>query len=262
MLPKIEVPTFDVEIPSTKQKVKMRCMKVREEKLLLMARQGNDPTEILSAIRQVVNNCLVTEVNMDQLALFDLEYLFLKLRAQSISDKAEVSYIDNDEVATEIEKLETETMQEEAVNREIEKIRKKATRTFTIDLNSIKVEFPEGSDNTIQVNNKVGIVLRYPPASLYSDENFLKSSTDQLVDMLITKSIEKIYDGETIIDPSKEDPEKLKDWINDLDPKTHEKIEKFFSQLPHLRHVIKYTNKNGKEREIVLSTLNDFFLFA
>jgi hypothetical protein len=261
MLPRIDVPSFEVTIPSTGQKVKLRCMKVREEKILLMAKEGNDPGEILNAVKQVVQNCLTERVDLDNLAIFDVEFLFLRLRAQSVSDKAEVAYIDNDEVATAMEGIIPDN---KAYDLELAKAQRGATYTFNIDLNTVEVKFPEKLEKNLKVNDKVGVILRFPPASLYSDKEFMDSSGEKLVNMLIQKSIETIYDGDKVTELAKNprERENLAEWIDGLDVKVYNKLKAFFGDLPHLNYEIKYTNKNGKDRVITLTTLNDFFSFV
>lgn len=239
ILPKIMHPVFVVTVPSTKETVKMRQMLVKEEKILLMAREGEDRQEILTAIKQVVNNCLETKVDIDNLTLFDVEYLFLRLRAQSVSPETKVSYIDNDDGKT---------------------------YTFDVDLNEVVVKFPENAEKEIKASDMVTIVMRYPPASLYSDKEFLSSEGEKLVDMLIQRSIDTIYDGKNVIDvassASKMTATDLQKWIEELDIKTYNKIRDFLNNLPSLFYEIKYTNANGKERVITLATLNDFFTLA
>jgi hypothetical protein len=261
-LPKIETPVFNVELPSDKEKsVTMRVMKVKEEKILLMAKQSNDPMEVLAAIKQVVNNCMVNEnVSVNDIALFDLEYLFLKLRAQSVNDIAEVAYLDNEEVADHIKQ---NTKEDEQPTEELmEEARRKATRTFKIDLRKVKVQFPKESDRRVPINDKTGIVLKYPPAELYGDKEFIESKPEDVLDILISKSIDYIYEGENITHMDKVNLDEIKEWLDNLDVKTHNKLIEFFSELPHLHYEIKYKNKLGSERKIELTTLNDFFQFA
>jgi len=267
MLPKLESPTFKVKIPSMEQEVTMRCMKVKEEKILLMAKEGGDYGEILSSVKQVVQNCVVEpKTNVDDLAIFDIEYLFLKLRARSVSETTEVAYIDNDEVAT--------AMGDSADQVKLQVEQRKATYSFTIKLDDVVVQFPEKTEKEIKISDTAGIVLRYPPAALYSDKEFMNASGEKLVDLLIQKSIQTIYDGkdvknfggvftgaEAAIRRAREQ-EELSVWINDLDIKTYNKIRSFFNDLPHLNYEIKYTNKNGKDRTISLTNLNDFFTLA
>lgn len=262
MLPRIDSPTFTIEIPSTKEKITMRMMKVSDEKLLLMAKEAGDPGEILSAVKQVVQNCIVPpagpdkkDISIDDFAIFDIEYMFLMLRAHSVSDVAEVSYIDNEEVNSMVGDSPSEA--------DLRKAQTASTRTFKIDLKNVKVKFPEKTESQIKINNKVGIHLRYPPASLYSDKEFLNATGDELINKLIISSIDTIYDGNVIsydkTHPAQ--PGELKEFIEGLDVKVYNKIKDFFTELPHLEHKITYTNKNGKDREILLTTLGDFFQF-
>jgi hypothetical protein len=263
-LPNVESPTFQLTIPSTKAKITMRPMKVKEEKILLMAKAGNDPGEILAAVKTVVQNCLVAQsikeppYNVDELAIFDIEFMFLRLRAASVSEQAEVSYIDNDDVEIEMAGVEPSSNDYE---RKLRAAQAKATRTFKIELNKVEVKFPEKTESQIKVNNKVGIHLRYPPASLYSDKEFLNATGEDLVEMLVEKSIDTIYEGEKISYDKAHlaPPGELKAFIENLDVKIYNKLKEFFTTLPHLEHKITYSNHSGKEREIVLTTLGDFF---
>jgi len=269
-LPTITTPTFKLTVPSTKQEVTMKLMQVKDEKVLLMAKEGNDTGEILASVKQVVQNCLVAPaLSVDDLSIFDVEYMFLQLRSHSISDKTEVSYIDNDEVDTFMAEY-PEGLKELTSAPEMTAAQRKATHTFTINLNEVEVKFPENKENNIKISDKAGIILKYPPASLYSDKEFMEATGEKVVDLLIQKSIQTIYDGEKQTDIGK--PEKtvdlmeqnknrndLKEWIDNLDVKVYNKVKEFFSDLPHLHYEIKYTNKNGKDRTITLTTLNDFF---
>ncbi len=118
------------------------------------------------------------------------------------------------------------------------------------------MKFPE-AEKDIKISDQVGIVMKYPPASLYSDKEFLASKGSALVDMLIEKSIDKIYEGAKVFEGDK--MVGLKTWIDSLDVKTYGKINDFLTKLPSLNYELKYTNENGKERVITLSTLTDFF---
>lgn len=234
MLPKINHPLFDVEVPSLKKNIKMRPMLVREEKILLMAKEGNDQSDIFSSVQQVVTNCIEDKtIVIDNLTIFDLEYLFLKLRSYSVSNKTKVSYRDNED----------------------EKI-----YDFDIDLNDVKIIFPETvTENNIKINDTIGIKLKYPPATLYGNKDFINAQGESMFQLLVINSIEMIYDGDKIIDPKKEDQNELTQFVESLGINDYEKIKKFFEDLPKLNYEIKYTNKKGTERVILLSNLNDFF---
>lgn len=232
-LPKITHPMFDVIIPSTKTKIKIRPMLVKEEKILLMAKNGEEETEILAAVKQVVNNCIVTDgIDVDKLALFDIEYLFIKIRSVSVSNVSKVSYKDNED----------------------DKI-----YDFEVELDKVEVKFPDKIEKNIVITDNTGIIMKYPEASLYSDTEFLKSSPEQMIDNLILHCIDKIYDGDEMFDPKTFKLSELNDFIDQLDVSTYDKLRNFFANLPTLYYKIEYTNLNGNERSIEMTALTDFF---
>ena len=144
-LPKIPHPTFTLEVPSTKKKLTFRPFLVKEEKILLMAKTSQDENDVLSAVKQIVNNCCETKgFDVNKIAIFDLEYLFLKIRASSVGNMISLSYNDLED---------------------------KKQYSFEVDLNKIEVEFPAKSvSNKIEINGKTGILMSYPPASLYDED--------------------------------------------------------------------------------------------
>lgn len=232
-LPKITHPMFDVIIPSTKTKIKIRPMLVKEEKILLMAKNGEEETEILAAVKQVVNNCIVTDgIDVDKLALFDIEYLFIKIRSVSVSNVSKVSYKDNED----------------------EKI-----YDFEVELDKVEVKFPDKIEKNIVITDNTGIIMKYPEASLYSDTEFLKSPPEQMIDNLVLHCIDKIYDGDEMFDPKTFKVSELNDFIDQLDVSTYDKLRNFFANLPTLYYKIEYTNLKGNERSIEMTALTDFF---
>lgn len=233
-LPKIEYPITDITVPSLKKKFKFRPMLVKEEKILLMAKSSEDDNDIFNAVLQVVNNCAVEDgFDVTKLAIFDLEYLFLKIRASSIGETTDVSFRD-----TEDEKV----------------------YDFTIDLNTIEVVFPENTKNTIQISDNSGFTLRYPPATLYSDKEFLSLEPSKVFDRLVLECIDKIFDGEQTYQASMYKKEELQEFVDGLPVKTYDTVREFFMNVPSMKHEIKYTNKMGSERSIVLRNLSDFFI--
>lgn len=234
-LPKISHPTFDVIVPSIKRKIKMRMMLVREEKILLMAKQSELPNDIMNAIKQVVNNCIIDtqSVNVDKLTVFDLEYLFIKLRSFSVDNITRVTYRDNEDGES---------------------------YSFEIDLSKIEVKFPENIENTIKVNDKVYISMRYPDAGIFSDNAlFNDEDEDDLVDKLVARCIEKIFEGENVINVDTIDKKELVEFLEMLPINVYDKIRKFLINVPNVYHEINYKNKLGNERKIIMNSLNDFF---
>jgi hypothetical protein len=231
-LPKIKHPTYEFVIPSTKKKEVFRPFLVREEKILLIAKSSDDPTESFRAIKQIVNNCCLDDrFDVDKLTIFDLEYLFLQLRAVSVNNIVKVSYRDNED---------------------------QKVYDFEIDLKSIEVEFPENIEKVIQVNDTVGIMMKYPSASLFDDKEYFKAGNEAFYE-LIVRCIDKIYDGEDLFDPKDYQPKEIEQFLDDCGIEVFEKIQKFMNSNPRLYHKLTYRNANDKERVIELTSLTDFF---
>lgn len=240
-LPKITHPTIELEIPSTKQKIKVRPMLTKEEKLLLMAKETQSAEEILSSVKQVVNNCIVTEgIDIDSLAIFDLEYLFIKLRSYSINNIVKVAYIDN----------------EDQQNYE-----------FEVNLDEVDIKYPDNEFKDkkgllIKVDDNVSFQLRYPKASLYSNKDFMSMTGATMVEFLARQCIDTVYTKNSA-HPFKDETEEAQiAFITDLPIKTYEKVREFLGSLPSLYHVIHYKNSKGSDRKIEMNTLNDFFTLA
>jgi hypothetical protein len=230
-LPKITYPQITLTIPSSKKKIKFRPFLVKEEKILLMAKLSEEESDILLAIKQVVNNCAIDEFDVNTISLFDLEYIFIQLRAASVNDTVQVSYKDNED----------------------QKIYE-----FEIKLKEIKVNFPEKVDNKIKITDTSGILMKYPNSSLYEDKEFLESGDDSFF-QLILRCVDKVYDENEVYEASAYTKHELEDYIENLDIKTFEKIQDFMINQPKLSYVIKYKNSLGNDREIELTTLSDFF---
>jgi len=230
-LPKITYPQITLAIPSTKKKVRFRPFLVKEEKILLMAKLSDEESDILLAIKQVVNNCALDDFDVNAISLFDLEYIFIQLRAASVNDTVQVSYKDNED----------------------QKI-----YDFEVKLKEIKVDFPEKVDNKIKITDTSGLLMKYPNSSLYEDKEFLESGDDSFF-QLILRCIDKVYDENEVYEASGYSKQELEEYIENLDIKTFEKIQNFMINQPKLSYVIKYKNSLGNDREIELTTLSDFF---
>lgn len=232
-LPQIMYPQFDILIPSTKKKQKFRQFLVKEEKILLVAKASEDDSDILTAIKQVVANCaLDNSFDVNKITVFDLEYIFLKLRAYSVSNVVKLSYRD----------LEDDKVYD-----------------FEVDLEKVEVQFPKDVSNKIEIVDKTGVVMKYAPASLYSDKEFLVTPTEDAAIELIVRCIDKIYDADTVYDAASYTHNELKEFVESMDVNTFEKINLFLSNAPKISYTIKYKNSLNNDREIVLSTLTDFF---
>lgn len=233
-LPKLSFPTFTINIPPNNKPVPFRLMLVKEEKLLLMAKQNEDPTSILTAIKQVVNNCCLDPSFMiDLVPLFALELAFVQLRSASVGDEIEVSYRDftDNEVYP-----------------------------FKINLKDVTIKYHDPApEHKIAITSSAGLVLKYPPAAIYDDKEFLKADGDESFYSLIIKCIDQVYDGDAVHAGSDFKTEDLAEFLELLDIKSFEKIRNFMVNLPTLYYKLTYKNKLDEDKVIELSTLSDFF---
>lgn len=239
MLPKINYPIIDIKLPSTKEIIKFRPIIVKEEKLLLMAKSSESDTDIFVTIKQIVNNCCLDETfDVDKIALYELEYIFLKLRGYSIGNKIEVTYKD---------------------------IEDEKKYNVVIDLNDVKIVYPDTNPNSniIDIDESTKLVLNYPPASLYSDTSFLNSEADDIVIELISNCISYIQNNDNKIKPNisnEKEKQELIDFLENLESTVYEKIQKFFYNAPHMEYTVSYENSLGNKKDITLRKLNDFFM--
>jgi hypothetical protein len=235
MLPKISHPTFDATVPSTKKKIRMRPMLVKEEKILLMAKTSKDDTDIFTAIKQVVNNCIITpNIDIDEFTIFDLEFLFIKLRSASVSNLAKVSYVDKED----------------------EKVYE-----FEVNLDKVEVEFPEDVKNVIKITDDIIITMKYPSAKLFENKDFLNiENQEAYIDFLLFSCVDKIYQGDNALDLKTFSREELNEFIDNLSISSFDNIKNFFNNMPFIKYEIEYKNSLGNERKILLSNLNDFFM--
>lgn len=236
-LPKFSYPTLKFKLPSSGTEYSFRPFLVKEEKILLLAKSSDDSTDILTAIKQVVNNCALDPLfNINKCTVFDLEFLFLKLRAASIESIIKVSYRDNED---------------------------NKVYDFEVDLDKVKLIFPKGkeADPKIKLTDKDGILLKYPAASIYDDKNFLKMAADenQLMFELVARCIDQVYTGDKVYQAKDYKKEELMEFIESLSIEVFEQIDAFLKNTPKMEYVLKYKNANGTDKEIVLSSLNDFF---
>jgi len=232
MIPKIEQPLFNVKQPSNGKQLKLRPMLVKEEKILLIAKSSEDENDINTAVKQVVNNCVLTEgFSINDITIFDLEYIFIKLRSQSVGNIVDVSYIDNDD---------------------------DQTRDFKIDLNTLEVTFPENNNKITE--GDITIIMKYPPCKLYDDRDLAEK--DNIVDgieHIILNSIDKIYLKDEVYESKTISFEELKEFLDSMPISLYNKCRDYLDDLPFISHEIKYTNNMGNERTITLRNLNDFF---
>jgi len=237
-LPTIATPTYELELPSLKKKIQYRPFLVKEEKLLVLALESEDTKQITTAIKTVLKNCIkTTGVKVESLPTFDIEFLFLNIRAKSVGEEVEVNIIAPDDGETNI--------------------------PVVIDIEDIKVQYPEDHSNQIRLNDELMMEMKYP-----SLEEFIKNNFDfdgQAVSVeqsfeLIASCIDKIYNEEEVWTTSDVSKKEVVDFLEQMNSTQFKKIEQFFETMPKLAHTITVKNPKTKvESEVVLEGLNSFF---
>ena len=201
-LPKLGYPTYELELPSTGKTVKFRPFLVKEEKVLLIALESNDEKQVIGAVKDLLKNCVISRIKIDSLPSFDLEYLFLKIRASSIGETISltVTCLDDNETQAEAQ----------------------------ININEVQVFKPEGHDKKIMFDSKTGIVMKYPSMKEFIEREFLQKElkTEQVYDF-IADSIDQIFDDEEVYDSSTTTKKEFRTFVDSLTTKQFEKIQQF-----------------------------------
>ncbi len=244
MLPKIDVPIYNVKLLSNGKNLRFRPFTVKEEKLFLMANENEDLDNVVDTIKQILNNCVLDEFQVDSLPLFDIEHLFLNIRARSISEIVNLKYKCNNNV------LDEETKEEKKCNNVVE-----------IDLNILEVEpeKQEGHTNKIEITEKMGVVMKYP-----SFETIKKFDVENEADSIIkitVNCIDYVYDSDSIYYAKDSTEEELIEFVESMQAKDLEKIKTFFDTMPKMKRDIDFKcNKCGHEEKIELEGIQNFFV--
>lgn len=231
-LPKIDMPIYELKLPSNGQKVKYRPFTVKEEKILLIAQESKDSEQIINAIKQIVNNCLLGG-SIDDLALVDLEYMLIMIRSKSVDNL----------VKFEIEDPDTE-----------EKI------TLELDLTNVKIERQEGHTNKIEVSDQYTLFLKYPSADdFFSLLDDTKSESEKNYNIMIS-CLDKLASSEDVYDFRDFTRKEIDDFVESLHNNVVKQIKTFFDTIPKVRHEIEYQNKKGENKTFVIQGTQTFFM--
>ena len=231
-LPVINAPTYELTIPSTGQTVQYRPFLVKEEKILLMANEGGEASEIVRAMKQIFGNCIQNGYNPDNMPLFDVEYIFLKLRSKSVNEFSEVGF---------------RCPECDEVNR------------VQIDLSGVEISVDDTHSNKVELTNDIGLIMKYPQLDSVNI-NDLESNDVNAVFEVISSCIDSIYQGEEIHDSGDYTKQEISEFINNLTQEQFLKIQQFFDTMPKLSHTVPY--KCGKceyDEPLLLEGLQNFF---
>lgn len=233
-LPKIAKITHELTIPSTGKKVKYRPFLVKEEKVLILAQESGSQKEVARAIKDVIAACVQTRgFKIDELATFDIEYLFLNIRGSSVGGDVEVIVTCPDDEVTRV--------------------------PVTIYLDDIAVVFDDEHSQTIKLDDTYSVKMKYPTMEMVMDTDAENVDVQQSLE-LIAGCIDQIYSEEESWAAADSSTKELVAWIEDLEPKQFQQLERFFETMPKLSHTITVKNpETGVDNDIVLEGMGSFF---
>ena len=243
MLPKIDVPTHEVKLISTGKPVRFRPFLVKEQKLFLMANEQTDAKEAINTIRQVLKNCMLDDIDIDNLPTFDLEYLFMNLRARSVEEVVNLKYKCNNKVPDE--------------NGE----EKQCTGIVEFDINILDIEptIHENHTNKIQITEDVGVCMKYPTFEMVQQYETLDEN--QIMSKVLIDCIDYVYDKEQVYHAKDTPKEELENFVDSLQQKDVEKFRAFFDTVPEIKKDVSFDCPKCKYHEdITIKGIQNFFV--
>jgi|TARA_B110000014_G_C20038157_1_gene539405 hypothetical protein len=229
-LPKLETPVYSLTLPSSGEKIKFRPFLVKEQKLLILVNQDENKNELFDTLKSVISGCTFDKLNVESLPMFDIEYLFLKIRAKSVGSKINVTLICPDDEETQA--------------------------PVDIDIDEVEVQIDEQHTNIIEVNDDIKLVMQYP---ILEDMKLLKDSSTMELFKIINKCVKELHHGEKIYNGPDMTEKDLNDFFESMSSEQFDKVNEFFETMPRLRHITKITNPKTKiESEIVIEGLESF----
>ena len=238
-LPTIETPTYELKLPSSNKKIKYRPFLVKEEKILILALESKNQNDITNAVTDVLKKCILTRgVKVDDLPTFDIEYLFLNIRAKSIGEDIKLTVTCPDDGETKV--------------------------PVTIYVDEIKVIRPKEHNIDIVLDDKMSLRMKYPSLNQFIESNFdTEDEAETIVDKtfrVVADCMDTIFDGEDAWEAKDYSAQERLDFVQQLNSQQYKKVENFFSTMPKLSHTIEVVNPNTKEKgSVVLEGLADFF---
>ena len=234
-LPKLTTPTYELEIPSTDEKIKYRPFLVKEEKILMMAMETKSESDIVQAVKDIVSECTFNKLKLNTLPMFDVEYIFLQIRSKSVGEVSKLKLLCPDDGKTYAD--------------------------VELDLNEVKVQVGDDHTNKIDLGNDMGMIMKYPTIDSFSETGIKDINPNNMLEV-IGSCILQIFEkkGEKVYDTKDQTQKEVTDWIEQLNTKQFKDVQNFFETMPKLKHEITIKNpKTKKESKIMLNGLNDFF---
>ena len=235
-LPKLTTPVYELIIPSTDEKIKYRPFLVKEEKILLIALESDNNDEVVQAVKSIVEECTFNKLNLGTMPMFDVEYIFLNIRAKSVGEMSNLRLLCPDDAVTYAE--------------------------VEINLTDVEVQVEKEHTPKVELTDEMGIDMKYPTIDSFMITGITDVTADNMLEVIIT-CIDKIYDkkGEEVFDSKDSTQAELIDFIEQLNTTQFQEVQKFFDSMPKLQHTITVKNPKTKvESEVTLTGINDFFV--
>ena len=243
MLPKLDVPIYEVTLISTGKTVRIRPFLVKEQKLFLMASESDDQKETVNVIRQVLKNCILDDVDVDGLPTFDLEWLFMNLRARSVEEVVDLTYKCNNVVKDE------------------KGDDKKCNGVVEFKMNLLEIEPTKNPDhkNKVQITENLGIAFKYPTFEMI--QKYEKMDENQVMIRILVDCIDHIYDKENVYYAKDSTREELEEFVDNLQQKDLEKFKEFFDTMPEIKKQVHFKcPRCGYEEDITIRGMQNFFV--
>jgi len=234
-LPKLNTPTYELEVPSTDEKIKYRPFLVKEEKILLMAMESKDNAQIINAVKDIVSSCTFEKLNVATMPMFDMEYIFLNIRAKSVGEVSKLKILCPDD--------------------------KKTYASVELDLTKVEVQVGDDHTNKIELTDDMGMIMTYPTIDSFLESGIEAVNANNMLDV-IGSCVLQIYEekGEKVYQAKDQTKKELTEFIESMNSNQFKKLQSFFETMPKLTHTIKVKNpKTKKSSDVTLTGLNDFF---
>ena len=234
-LPKLNTPTYELEVPSTDEKIKYRPFLVKEEKILLMAMESKDNAQIINAVKDIVTSCTFEKVNVSKMPMFDMEYIFLQIRSKSVGEVSKLKILCPDD--------------------------KKTYANVELDLTKVEVQVGDDHTNKIELTDSMGMIMTYPTIDSFLESGIETVNANNMLDV-IGSCVLQIYEqkGEKVYQAKDQTKKELTEFIESMNSGQFKKLQSFFDTMPKLTHTIQVKNpKTKKTSDVKLTGLNDFF---
>ena len=234
-LPKLEVPIYELTVPSTDEKIKYRPFLIKEEKILLIAMESGANEDVIQAVKQIVSECTFNTLKLGDMPMFDVEYIFLQIRSKSVGEVSKLKILCKDDGET--------------------------YANVEVDLTEIEVQVNDDHTNKIELTDEMGVIMKYPTIDSFSTAGISDITPENMLDVIVA-CIDKIYDkkGEEVYDSKDSSKKELMDFVEQMNTTQFQDVQAFFDSMPKLRHEITVVNPKTKvENKVALSGLNDFF---